>query len=134
MDLRGIKRDIKPTRLLYTPNPTFIEQKSMKKINPLNSFISVKCPMKFEDGTKVKIIPHIWWPDGGTGKVSLAPTYVNDVIGDDEAFESKQRNMKVVDRIITSGWVKFDKPILDSDGDGPYVSGEVELEYLEHLA
>jgi hypothetical protein len=88
--------------------------------------------MKFENGDSVIIKPHIWWPDGGTGKVSIPPTFVAEAIEGEDEFDSTQRTMKGVSSIITSIWVEFDEPIQDFDGDGPYVSGEVQLEYLEH--
>ncbi|MFC3151916.1 hypothetical protein ACFOEK_12820 [Litoribrevibacter euphylliae] len=89
--------------------------------------------MKFKDGDKVKVLPHIWWPDGGTGKVSLPPEYVAGAVEGTDAFDSTQRTVKGVNSIVTSIWVEFDEPVQDLDGDGPYVSGEVQIEYLEHL-
>ena len=89
--------------------------------------------MKFKDGSKVRILPHYWWPDGGTGKVSIAPELVNEIIGNEEAFGATQRTLKGIDRVTTTVWINFDIPIRDGDGDGPYQGGEIEMEYLALL-
>ncbi|WP_444946309.1 hypothetical protein ACJJIP_04700 [Microbulbifer sp. VTAC004] len=36
--------------------------------------------MKFEDGDRVKIEPHFWWPDGAIGTVSIQPEFVRKLL------------------------------------------------------
>lgn len=89
--------------------------------------------MKYKNGDKVIINSHIWWPDGGTGVVSITPKIAVEMTEGTEKVNSTQRTIKGQSSIITSTWVEFDKPIQDSDGDGPYTAGEVELKFLSHL-
>ena len=93
--------------------------------------------MKFEDGIKVRVIPHGEYPDGGTGRVrlppSLLPNVLEKVLRVDDPFCSAHRTNKFNGRIVTWIWVEFDEPILDAEGDGPWTAGEVEMEYLEIL-
>lgn len=89
--------------------------------------------MKFNDGDRVKVKPHVWWPNGGVGVVSLPPEYVKEALGGEVALSSTQRTMAGKDRIMTSVWIDFDEPAMDCSDDGPYIGGEVLLEYLEHI-
>lgn len=89
--------------------------------------------MKFKNGDKVIIEPHIWWPDGGVGTVSLPPEFVSVALEREADFSGTQRTFVGSNSIITSVWVEFDEPIMDCSDDGPYVSGEVGLEYLSHV-
>ena len=89
--------------------------------------------MKFNDGDRVKVKPHVWWPNGGVGVVSLPPEYVKEALGGEVELSSTQRTMAGKDRIITCVWIDFDEPAMDCSDDGPYLGGEVLLEYLEHV-
>ena len=89
--------------------------------------------MKFNDGDHVRILPHIFWPEGGTGRVSVPPSFISEIMNTDDTFNTTQRTIKGNDRLITEIWVTFDRPINDSSDDGPYEEGEVQMEYLELL-
>ena len=90
--------------------------------------------MKTTKGTRVRVQSHLWWPSGGTGIVSDAPVGVNELISEsDVEFSGTSRTLKGVNSIITTVWIEFDKPIYDSDDDGPYPAGEVEIQYIEPL-
>lgn len=89
--------------------------------------------MKFNDGDRVKVKPHVWWPNGGVGVVSLPPEYVKEALGGEVELSSTQRTMAGKDRITTSVWIDFDEPAMDCSDVGPYLCGEVSLEYLEHI-
>lgn len=89
--------------------------------------------MKFNDGDRVKVKPHVWWPNGGIGVVSLPPEYVKEALSGEVELSSTQRTMAGRDRVITSVWINFDEPAMDCSDDDPYLGGEVSLEYLEHI-
>lgn len=89
--------------------------------------------MKFKEGDRIKIKPHFWWPNGGVGVISLVPKFVQEALGAEVEFSSAQRIITGKERIITSAWVNFDEPAMDSCGDGPYTSGEVSIEYMERI-
>ena len=89
--------------------------------------------MKFKDGDRIKVKPHLWWPNAGTGVISLPPEFVKEALNGEVAFTSAQRTIACKERVITSVWINFDKPAMDSSGDGPYIGGEVSIEYLEHI-
>ena len=89
--------------------------------------------MKLSEGDKVRIIPHVFWPDGGTGVVALPNAAVRSALADKADFDSTQRAVHGESVSATLVWVKFDQPIQDGEGDGPYPEGEVEIEYLEQI-
>jgi len=99
-----------------------------------NQKISAKAEsMKFKHGDKVTIEPHIWWPDGGVGIVSLPPELVTAALEAEAEFSGIQRTFAANSNITTSVWVEFDEPTMDCSDDGPYTSGEVGLEFLSHI-
>ena len=89
--------------------------------------------MKFKDADRVRVKPHFWWPNGGVGVVSLPPEFVTEALEGEAEFTGSQRTIVGKDRIITSVWVDFDEPAMDCSDDGPYIGGEVSMEYLEHI-
>ncbi|MDD1015493.1 hypothetical protein [Pseudomonas rubra] len=89
--------------------------------------------MKFKDGDRIKVKPHLWWPNGGVGVVSLPPDFVKEALGGEVGFTSAQRTIAGKERVITSAWVNFDEPAMDYSGDGPYIGGEVSIEHLEPI-
>ncbi|MGC5699133.1 hypothetical protein J4P02_02895 [Pseudomonas sp. NFXW11] len=89
--------------------------------------------MKFKDGDRVKIKPHLWWPNGAVGVVSLPPEFINEAMAGEVELTGTQRTIAGKDRIITSIWIKFDEPTMDYSDDGPYTGGEVRMEYLEPI-
>ncbi|MAX36755.1 MAG: hypothetical protein CME33_09350 [Gimesia sp.] len=92
--------------------------------------IEFEAHMKFKDGDKVRVKPHICWPEGAVGTVSIQPDFVKEVIGKEASMDSTQRTVKGKVKIITSMWVDFDEPANDCSDDGPYIGGEVQIEYL----
>ena len=88
--------------------------------------------MKFKNGDKVIIEPHFWWPNGGKGTVSLPPEFVSVALEGEAEFSGSQRTFAGHSSIITSIWVEFEEPIMDHSDDGPYLSGEIGIEYLHH--
>ena len=65
--------------------------------------------------------------------VSLPPEFVTQALESEVEFTGTQRTIAGQDRIITSVWVDFDEPAMDCSDDGPYIGGEVSMEYLEHM-
>ena len=65
---------------------------------------------EFFEMTKVKISEEYYWAKGVTGRV---------------VSESR------FDGLIELVWVRFDKPQIDSVGDGPYTMAEIDMRYLE---
>lgn len=95
--------------------------------------IEEKSEVKYNNGDRVRVEPHFWWPEGATGTVSIQPEFVKEAIGKESSMGGTQRTIKGKDRIITSVWVDFDCPVNDCSDDGPYISGEVQFEYLSKL-
>lgn len=89
--------------------------------------------MKFKDGDRVKIKPHFWWPEGGVGVVALPPEFIKEALEGEVELTSTQRTIAGKDKIITSIWINFNEPTMDYSEDGPYIGGEVSMEYLEHI-
>ncbi|MFJ2550117.1 hypothetical protein ACIOVF_27140 [Pseudomonas sp. NPDC087612] len=89
--------------------------------------------MKFKDGDRIKVKPHFWWPNGGVGVVSLPPRFVKEALGCEVDLNSVQQTVVGKEIVITSIWVNFDEPAMDYSDDGPYVGGEVSIEYLEPI-
>jgi len=63
--------------------------------------------------------------------VSLPPEFVKKALEGDVEFTGTQRTFAEKSRIMTSVWVDFDEPAIDCSDDGPYIGGEVGIEYLE---
>lgn len=89
--------------------------------------------MKFNEGDRVKVKPHLWWPNGAVGVVSLPSESVREALAGEVELTGTQRTIAGKDRIITSVWVEFEKPTMDCSDDGPYLGGEVSMEYLERI-
>jgi hypothetical protein len=78
-------------------------------------------------GTRVRVMPHPFWPHGTVGTIRAFPSYAAELCADSEGC------CRVVDgaeRPLVFYWVVFDQPTNDGDGDGPYGEGEVMKEYL----
>lgn len=89
--------------------------------------------MKFKDGDRVKVKPHFWWPNGGVGVVSLPPEFVKETLCGEVVLTSVQRAIVGEECVVTSVWVNFDEPAMDYSDDGPYIGGEISIEYLQPM-
>ncbi len=87
--------------------------------------------MEWRDGTRVRVVPHPFWPDGAEGTVRPFPRYAAELCG---GADGCSRSFDGAKRPITMVWVVFDKAVRDGDGDGPYREGEIMAEYLEVLS
>ena len=83
--------------------------------------------MTWVDGARVRIDPHPFWPDGGSGTVRPVGVVFED---DDAIVDGCTRVVQGRGGPITFVWVVFDRPLWDGDGDGPYREGEIEAEHL----
>jgi|GEM_PF-1988035 len=68
----------------------------------------------FAIGTKIKVQENAGWLDQPVGIVSSAPEPIKTRQGKDYLY-----------------WVRFDPSAQDSDGDGPYKSGQILSRYLD---
>jgi len=87
--------------------------------------------MKFKVNDKVLIKGHWNFPSDCTGKISDPPETAVMLSEDHEPWDGIHRITKGVKGPIEFYWVVFDKPQMDSDGDGPYGEGEIEKEYIK---
>ena len=84
--------------------------------------------MRWTEGTRVRVLPHPFWPDGAVGTVRRFPGYATELCGGSDGCS---RVVQGARRPLTMVWVVFDQAVRDSEGDGPYVEGEILTEYLE---
>ena len=87
--------------------------------------------MDLVEGLRVRVAPHVFWPEGAVGTVRPYPGFVADLCGDAEGCSRVFRGARGP---ITMAWVVFDEPSRDGEGDGPYDEGEVLAEHLSQLA
>ena len=85
---------------------------------------------KLQDGDRVTISPHAFWPDGGSGTVRPFPNSAAELAG---GADGCSRTFDGAKTEITMVWVVFDSPLMDGDGDGPYREGEIEATELTML-
>ena len=56
--------------------------------------------MKFNDGDRVNIKPHFWWPEGGIGTATILPEFVAEALEGETEFSGTQRTIAGNDKII----------------------------------
>lgn len=83
--------------------------------------------MAWADGTRVRVVPHPFWPDGAVGTVRPFPAVAAELAGGAEGCSRVVRGRA---GLLTMVWVVFDQPIRDGDGDGPYPEAEIDSDYL----
>ena len=83
--------------------------------------------MAWADGTRVRVAPHTFWPNGAVGTVRPFPEFAAELAGGAEGC-----SRVVQGRVgpLTMVWVVFDEPVRDGEGDGAYREGEILNEYL----
>ena len=79
---------------------------------------------EWQDGDRVSISPHVFWPDGGTGTVRPFPDVAADLAG---GADGCCRTFDGARKQITMVWVIFDSPLVDGDGDGHTVKARSKL-------
>ncbi|MES9838164.1 MAG: hypothetical protein AB2728_16415 [Candidatus Thiodiazotropha sp.] len=87
--------------------------------------------MKFKLGDRVFIEGHWNFPNGCTGTISKPPKSSIEHMPDQKLRNGIKRTVKRKKGSIVFYWVKFDTPQTDTDGDGPYLEGEIEAEYIK---
>jgi len=91
--------------------------------------------MRYARGDRVHVVAHWNWGHPCTGQIADPPEGVADATEDDaEAWRDCRRTVRGLKGPIEFYWVVFDQPQQDGDGDGPYLAGEVESEYLRLIA
>ena len=80
------------------------------------------------------MLPNWNFPSEFTGTIKNPPGSVIVLTKDSEPWERLIRKVKTKNGYAESIWVKFDEPQMDGDDDGPYIEGEIELEYIKFLA
>jgi hypothetical protein len=88
--------------------------------------------MKLQKGDHVQILAHWNWPQPCTGRIASPPGVPGDLEGG-VRWLGCRRVVRGRKGPIEFYWVSFDEPQMDGDGDGPYLGGEVETEYLRRL-
>ena len=83
--------------------------------------------MVWADRTRVRVMPHPFWPDGVAGTVRPFPAVAAELCGGADGC-SRATSGRVGP--LTTVWVVFDRAVRDGDGDGPYREGEILSEYL----
>ncbi len=86
--------------------------------------------MTLVKGDRVQVLGHWNWPNACTGRVAEAPGGIRALADGNGAWQGCRRVVQGRRRSIEFQWIVFDQPQLDGDGDGPYLAGEVETEYL----
>ena len=88
--------------------------------------------MKLQKGDRVQVVRNWNWPQSCTGRIAAPPHMPGDLeaavtwLGCRRVVQSRRGPIELY-------WVSFDTPQMDGDGDGPYLAGEVETEYLRPL-
>ena len=104
----------------------------MAKLSYITMLHDLNFPMtEWQDGDRVSISPHVFWPDGGTGTVRPFPDVAADLAG---GADGCCRTFDGARKQITMVWVIFDSPLVDGDGDGPYREGEIKASELARLS
>ena len=102
------------------------------KLSYITMLHDLNFPMtEWQDGDRVSISPHVFWPDGGTGTVRPFPDVAADLAG---GADGCCRTFDGARKQITMVWVVFDSPLVDGDGDGPYREGEIKASELARLS
>lgn len=87
--------------------------------------------MNFDEGARVRVAPHAFWPHGGVGTVGPFPDYVKEFCG---GADGCVRRVAGPDgRPVAMVWVEFDEPVPGADLEGPYGKGEVAAPHLSPL-
>jgi hypothetical protein len=86
--------------------------------------------MNLEAGTRVKILPHAFWPKGGVGTVAVYPESTKEIFG---TVDGCYRVFHGGRGPVLFYWVVFDDGILDGETDGPYREAEIMDQYLSPL-
>jgi hypothetical protein len=91
--------------------------------------------MRFKAGDKVFIKGHWNFPNDGNGTISNPPSFAVELVaGQIDPWDGIHRMVKGRKGPIEFFWVVFDEPQHDGDGDGPYMGGEVEAEYISLIS
>lgn len=85
-------------------------------------------------GDRVHVRGHWNWPRDCFGVVAHPPEPVQSLVADDEPWNGHIRSVRGRKGMIPFVWINFDEPQVDGDGDGPYLGGEVEVEYVAKVA
>ena len=88
--------------------------------------------MRYAKGDRVRVVPNWNWEQACTGQIAEPPAGVVELTEEDgDAWNGCRRTVQSLKGPIEFYWVVFDQPQRDGDGDGPYLAGEVEEEYLQ---
>jgi len=95
-----------------------------------DSLDSGDLPMKkpLEPGTRVRIAANHHWAQSALGTVREPP---GQILARGGGWQGNVREVQGVKGKLCFQWVEFDEPHRDSDGDGPYGAGEIQVEFLE---
>lgn len=104
-----------------------VVQISTPKSAELSQVESTMTAETWTNGTRVKIMPHAFWPTGGTGTVRPFPALANEIV---DQYHKCSRTFDSSNRRLTLVWIVFESPLIDGEGDGPYQEGEIDDLYL----
>ena len=82
----------------------------------------------FEPGSRVRITANHDWAQNALGTVRVPPTQILQLA---DGWHGHVRHVKGAKAVLYFQWVEFDEPHRDADGDGPYQTAEIRLDYLE---
>ena len=82
----------------------------------------------FLPGARVRVAPTYHWAQSALATVREPPDFIVKFA---DGWRGSVREVPSLQGLLLFQWVEFDLPQHDSDGDGPYASGEIDVEYLE---
>ena len=82
----------------------------------------------FAPGARVRVAPTYHWAKSALATVREPP---DSIVKFADGWRGTVRQVPALKGLLLFQWVEFDVPQQDSDGDGPYLSGEIDLEYLD---
>ena len=86
---------------------------------------------KFRTGEIVQVLASHHWAKHAVGTIAEPPRAVRELTGD---WRGCVRMVKTLQGNIPYYWVNFEEAQIDGDGDGPYAGGEIDSNYLSHVA
>ncbi len=86
----------------------------------------------FEVGDRVRIVHHWEFEDGIIGTVAEPKPFQLELAEPGE-WQAHRRLVRGRKSLIVIFFIRFDRPVDDGSGDGPYAGAEIEADCLEPL-
>jgi hypothetical protein len=82
----------------------------------------------FAPGDRAQVTPSYHWAHLALGTVREPPDHIVKFA---DGWRGNVREVPSLKGLLLFQWVEFDLSQQDTDGDGPYIHGEIDLDYLE---